>query len=351
MWIFDIFSVAFEHFSNPKKRIFVGYLLLSIIIALLWLVLLKKTPIKEAFWRVFDRKVFFSKSSQSDYLVFLLNRGFTFFISPLLISQIAIATVIFHFLHKIDLFHSNLFHDVSKTWIIASFTVFVFVLDDLTKYFVHRWMHKWPILWSLHKVHHSATQLTPITIYRTHPLEGIVFTLRSAFTQGISISSFVYLFGNSVDLLTILGVNILVFAFNVAGSNLRHSHIGIRYWKWLEYIFISPAQHQLHHSVAREHHDKNFGASLALWDWLFGSLHHSTETDSLTLGLDEFEKDYNHSLFSLYILPITEIYTYLIKKVKNLWFLSYQLVSKLNSIFATSIKNKTGKRGLNNESF
>ena len=100
-----------------------------------------------------------------------------------------------------------------------------------------------------------------MTVFRTHPLEGIIFSLRSAITQAIGISIFFYLFGNLVSLYTIVGVNIFVFVFNILGSNLRHSHIGIRYWKWLEYIFISPAQHQLHHSIAFEHHDKNFGAA------------------------------------------------------------------------------------------
>ena len=170
----------------------------------------------------------------------------------------------------------------------------------------------------MHKVHHSATKLTPLTIYRTHPLEGIVFSLRGAFTQGTSISIFVYLFGNSVDLITILGVNIIVFTFNIAGSNLRHSHIGIRYWNWLEYIFISPAQHQLHHSIAEAHHDKNFGASLALWDWLFGSLHHSTDIESLTLGIDGSENEQSHSLRTLYIKPLGEIIFYSVEKFKIL---------------------------------
>ena len=349
MWILDIFSVIFEHFSDPKKRVFIGYIFLSICIAFLWLVLLKKISIKDAFWKVFDKRVFFAKSSQSDYLLFLLNRGFTFFVSPLLISQIAIATIIFHFLHKIDLLTSGIFSDISKTVVVILFTFFVFILDDLTKYFVHRWMHKWPILWSLHKVHHSATQLTPITIYRTHPLEGIVFSLRAAFTQGVSISLFIYLFGNNVDLLTILGVNILVFAFNVAGSNLRHSHIGIRYWKWLEFIFISPAQHQLHHSVAEEHHDKNFGASLAIWDWFFGSLHHSTETETLTLGLDEFEKDYNHSLFSLYVLPLKEISFHVINKIKIIQPFFSHVLSGFIRIFSVLGKIKARKQGINNE--
>ena len=94
-----------------------------------------------------------------------------------------------------------------------------------------------------HHVHHSVT---PMTVFRTHPLEGLVFTLRSAFAQGLTISTFVYFFAGGI----VLGANLFVFLFNVFGSNLRHSHIGIRYWKWLEYILISPAQHHLHHSVA-----------------------------------------------------------------------------------------------------
>ena len=122
------------------------------------------------------------------------------------------------------------------------------------------------------------------------------------------------------SLYTVLGVNIFVFLFNILGSNLRHSHVGIRYWKWVEYIFISPAQHQLHHSIARDHHDKNFGAALAVWDWLFGSLHHSVEFDTLELGIEKNQKDESHDLKYLYINPFVEIKNYFFKKflkIKN----------------------------------
>ena len=179
-------------------------------------------------------------------------------------------------------------------------------------------MHKWPVLWALHKVHHSATVLTPMTVFRTHPLEGIIFSLRSAITQAIGISLFFYLFGNLVSLYTIVGVNVFVFVFNILGSNLRHSHIGIRYWKWLEYIFISPAQHQLHHSVAFEHHDKNFGAALAVWDWLFGSLHHSVEFETLHLGIKKDQKETTHNLRNLYFDPINEIKKHIFSKIKKI---------------------------------
>jgi len=211
-----------------------------------------------------------------------------------------------------------MFVGIAKIYIILSFTIFQFTIDDFSKYIVHRFMHKWPVLWALHKVHHSATVLTPMTVFRTHPLEGIIFSLRSAITQAIGISLFFYLFGNLVSLYTIVGVNVFVFVFNILGSNLRHSHIGIRYWKWLEYIFISPAQHQLHHSVAFEHHDKNFGAALAVWDWLFGSLHHSVEFETLHLGIKKDQKETTHNLRNLYFDPINEIKKHIFNKIKKI---------------------------------
>ena len=112
--------------------------------------------------------------------------------------------------------------------------------NDLTKFITHALMHKIPLLWEIHKTHHSARVLTPITIFRTHPLEGVIFVLRSALTQGIVIALFYYIYGNNITFVTILGANLMSFWFHLLGSNLRHSHIWINYWNWLEKIFISP---------------------------------------------------------------------------------------------------------------
>ena len=328
------------NFVDPKKRIFLGYLLSAILIAFFWLVFRKKFSIREAWLKIFDRKILFSKSSFADLKVFFINRVFTFFISPLLITQLVIATAIFNVLITLDWNVSKIGQIVPTTLVITLFTMFIFTFDDLTKYFVHRWMHKVPFLWALHKVHHSAEHLTPMTIFRTHPLEGIVFSTRSAFVQGISISVFFYFFGNKVDLATILGVNVFVFTFNALGSNLRHSHIGIRYWHWLEYVLISPAQHQLHHSVALEHYDKNFGSTLAIWDWIFGSLHHSVDSQTLSLGVkDEMDGDPN-SLRDLYIKPLLmflcEIFKYTLVCVNY-------FVLKLSKQHSDSNDNSTSK--------
>ena len=317
----------FHHFVDPKKRVFLGYIVFSIAIAFFWLVFFRKEGLKSAFFKIFDKKILLSGSATSDYKMFLINRVLMLVLSPYLLTQLAVATFFYYSFLSLPVsgFLSSL--NGTPTVIVATlFTVVFFTFDDLTKYWVHRWMHKWPLLWALHKVHHSAETLNPITVYRTHPLEGILFSLRGAFSQGIVISMFFFIFGDKVDLVTILGVNLLVFSFHVAGSNLRHSHIDIKYWSWLEKLLISPAQHQLHHSLDERHYDKNFGAALAIWDWMFGSHHHSEDIDNLVLGVED--DDFNpRSVKELYLKPLKEILNILSESLS-----SFKLLNKIFKI-------------------
>lgn len=315
MTLVESITTVFDDFSDPRKRIFVGYLALSFLIALMWLILLKRKSIKAAFRQTFDPRVLLSGSSIADYKIFVINRVFTLFISPLLLTQLAIATAVYYVLHDLDGLQVGMFGALPEWAIIALYSVTMFVVDDFTKYLVHRWMHHWPLLWAIHQTHHSATTLTPITVYRIHPLEGVLYGLRGTVAQGTTIASFLFFFGDSVDLYTVLGVNVIVFVFHVTGSNLRHSHIHIRYWRWLEYIVISPAQHQLHHSTAEKHFDKNFGVALAIWDWMFGSLHHSEPEEELTFGLDPSDGHSDKDLTNIYLKPFMDIY-----RITARWF-------------------------------
>jgi len=304
--VFDNIVSVFADFHDPRKRVFAGYLLLTVLIAMVWLMVVRKAPIKAALGEVFDRKILFSRSSLADYKIFVINRAITLFISPLLISQLAIATGLYYALHDVSFLQRRIFSDMPTGAIVALFTLTIFLVDDFTKYVLHRWMHRWPVLWAIHKIHHSAETMTPITVYRVHPLEGVLYGLRSAVAQGSTMAVFMFFFGSAVDLYTVLGVNILSFVFHVTGSNLRHSHISIRYWRWLEHILISPAQHQVHHSVAKEHHDKNFGVAFAIWDWLCGSLHLSESDRQLTFGLKPDEADPTR-LSEIYGRPFRDI--------------------------------------------
>ena len=145
----------------------------------------------------------------------------------------------------------------------------IFLAEDFTRFFMHYLYHKVPLLWRFHAIHHSAEHMTPLTLYRIHTIEMILNSCRSLFVIGGISGVFVYVFNGQIQPYTILGVGAFSLLFNLAGANLRHSHVWLGFGR-LERWFISPAQHQIHHSSAREHWDKNFGASLAVWDRMFG---------------------------------------------------------------------------------
>jgi sterol desaturase/sphingolipid hydroxylase (fatty acid hydroxylase superfamily) len=138
-------------------------------------------------------------------------------------------------------------------------------------------------LWEFHKVHHSAKVLNPLTFYRVHPVENILFGLRYSLSVGFVTGIFVYFFGAMIDIYMIFGANVFIVVFSLLGSNLRHTHVPISYGKYLEKIFISPKQHQIHHS--NKHFDKNYGGYLAIWDYMFGSLKLSKDVKVLKFGL------------------------------------------------------------------
>ena len=293
-------------FLNPKKRLFWGYLCSAFSLALLWLCLFQRQNLKSAMRTIFSPAVWLSRSSRADVVCFLINRVFFMIFRPLLITQVVIATALYQFLHFQNLLLLGLFGD-TPYWISATlFTLCFFLLDDLSRFALHLALHKIPMLWEFHKFHHSAETLTPLTVTRAHPIEGIFFTFRSALVQGVTIAVFLFLFGQQISLLTVLGVNVFVILFHGLGSNLRHSHIAIRYPAALERVLMSPAQHHLHHSSEQQHFDKNFGVALSVWDRMAGSFMHSA-SQSLNFGIGDETKLYTRTVGHMYALPFIKV--------------------------------------------
>ena len=173
---------------------------------------------------------------------------------------------------------------LSITTVMVLFSLCYFLFSDFSRFILHVAMHRIPLLWKIHRLHHSATVLTPLTVYRIHPLEMFLYSLRLLFVMSLTAGFFAWLFQGHISGLSILGVDALGFAFNFFGANLRHSHIPLSFGR-LERIFISPAQHQIHHSNKTSDYDKNFGTCLALWDRLFNSWRAGKSTQKLRFGL------------------------------------------------------------------
>lgn len=181
-------------------------------------------------------------------------------------------------------------NDAAFAWSWTGFfwvTVLVAVIADFCTYWVHRLHHQLPSLWPFHKVHHSAEVLTPVTVYRKHPVYDLVSGMVEALPVGALQGLVLFFCVGKIEYVTLGGANVVYVAFNFLGSNLRHSHIWLDFGPVLSRLLISPAQHQVHHSRNPVHFNKNYGEMLALWDWMFGTLYVPMERESLEFGLSD----------------------------------------------------------------
>jgi sterol desaturase/sphingolipid hydroxylase (fatty acid hydroxylase superfamily) len=157
---------------------------------------------------------------------------------------------------------------------------------ELGYYAAHRAFHQIPFLWEFHKVHHSAEVLTPITLFRKHPVFEMGSALGIAVVRGCLLVVMVLVTGGEFHAVHLFAFNIYDMLFRAAGEHLRHSHI---WWAWgprTSHFFLSPAQHQIHHSSHPRHLNKNYGEILAIWDWMFGSLYVARkQKEDLAFGL------------------------------------------------------------------
>lgn len=133
-----------------------------------------------------------------------------------------------------------------------------FLIVDLMFYVTHYLKHKVRWLWYFHTIHHSQRYLNAMTTFRNHPFEDLINLLVASIPIAIIGGSYpawaLFVFINGM------------WGFYIH-SSMRFS-LGP-----LNYIFITPQNHRFHHTINIEETDRNFGERLAIWDWMFGTLH------------------------------------------------------------------------------
>ena len=266
-----------SYFFDPHQRLFWLYLLASLLLATLMVVLNPKLK------SYFSKEVLWHDSAKMDYLYFVVvSLVKVVVILPLLIGAKDVSLFLGRLLQEGFGYQSPLMWNRESVVLFYTFTLFV--VGDFTRYWLHRWLHSVPFLWCFHRLHHSAEVLNPLTFYRVHPVENILFGLRHAMSAGVVTALFIYVFGAKIGTVEFFGANIFVFVFGMLGANLRHSHIPLRYGVF-ESLLVSPYMHQLHHT--KEYSSKNFGGVLSLWDRMFGSWHVAHTQESHRYGLEE----------------------------------------------------------------
>ena len=165
---------------------------------------------------------------------------------------------------------------------------FILFLSYELGYWVQHWIcHKVPFMWEFHKVHHSAEVLTPVTVFRVHPVDSLLFANVLALFAAVGNGFGHYLFGDTAHQYVLSDTNLILVLFIHAYVHLQHSHMWIAFRGVLGRILLSPAHHQIHHSDDPKHFNRNLGSCLAVWDWLFGTLYvPEKEREKLSFGVD-----------------------------------------------------------------
>ena len=186
--IVDAYELSKDHFFSPENRIYYLYLLSSLILALFVYSRIKKK--KSFFSYIFDRRIWMSKSALKDYLIFAFNHLIkVLFIGPYLILSLYIAFYIQEYLVIWFGFPEN---SLSIVETVIFYTITLTLVNDFLSYLLHLALHKTPILWEFHKVHHSATTMNPMTQYRIHPVELILNNARGIMGFGLVTGVFDY---------------------------------------------------------------------------------------------------------------------------------------------------------------
>jgi sterol desaturase/sphingolipid hydroxylase (fatty acid hydroxylase superfamily) len=185
----------------------------------------------------------------------------------------------------------------------AIVTFVLFLAYELGYWLDHFLKHRIPALWELHKVHHTAEVLTPVTTFRMHPLDTLVFAHILAATAALANGVLAYAFGDTTYQYALSGTNVILVVFIHLYVHLQHTHIWIAFRGVLGRLFVSPAHHQIHHSTNPIHFNKNLGSCLAIWDWLFGTLYIPAKTpERLTYGIEPAIPD-AHTISGEFLSP------------------------------------------------
>lgn len=288
--------------TRPADRTFwlflVGAVALSTVV---WFVKLRRRATWFAF--LFPRAIWGHPSAVLDYKLAFARAGIdAALFTPFAVSSIAVAMFVAARLRLS--FGPAPVTDASRLLVALLFTVAALLAEDFGRFLVHYAAHRVPVLWELHKLHHSAEVMTPWTLHRTHPIEGCVMRGGAALFVGVMGGVFVWAFPGKVSGWTILGVDALGFVWNATVSNLRHSHVWISFGRIGEHLFISPAQHQIHHSDRPDHHHMNMGSTFAFWDWLFGTLYVTRGFERLRFGLPPSERNHEDTVLSALFGPM-----------------------------------------------
>lgn len=158
-----------------------------------------------------------------------------------------------------------------------------FVVLDFVQWLTHVMLHKFPFLWTYHKVHHSVKEMGFAAHLRYHWMENVLYKPLKTF--GVMI-----LGGFEPN------QAFIVHFISILIGHLNHSNIKIT-WGPFKYLINNPVMHLYHHvyTLPKGKNGVNYGISLSIWDYIFKTNYIPEDSGAITLGFkgdDNFPKTF-----------------------------------------------------------
>jgi sterol desaturase/sphingolipid hydroxylase (fatty acid hydroxylase superfamily) len=166
-----------------------------------------------------------------------------------------------------------------------------FVVLDWAYYWWHFAMHRLPLLWRFHNVHHTDLDLDVSTAARFHFGEivaSIPFRLAVVMAFGIG------------------PLTLLVFEICFEAASLFHHsnwRLPIGLERTLNRVIVTPRMHGIHHSIVKRETDSNWGTIFSAWDRLHRSLRVDLAQDEIEIGVPSHRDERELTVTSLWAMP------------------------------------------------
>lgn len=220
-------------------------------------------------------EIFNYESSVSNISIGLAERLINLFIAASFYQ-------LFYYIYE----HYQIFDIPGNFWI----WIGLILATDFVWYWYHRLGHEVNFFWAAHIVHHHSEEFNFTAAARITTFQAII---RTGFW---CILPFLGFHPKMV-------INMLLV--HGAYSFFTHTQV-IGRIKWLEYVFVTPSVHGVHHASDEKYLDKNYGDMFTFWDRMFGTF--QEEEEKPKYGLTHPLKSYSflwqhfHYYFEIYEL-------------------------------------------------
>ncbi len=226
-----------------------------------------------AMWELFYPRRQWSVSTvmrwTNNFGLFLVSAAFAYLVLPVLIIGFS------YIVHERNWGLFNIL-GVEGIWVIVTGILIL----DFAQYLEHRTVHRFSLLWRVHRMHHADFDYDLTTGLRFHPLEGLFATLWRMTT--------IALFG--IPIIAVLVAELLLITTNYfVHANAR---LPLSLDRMLRRVIITPDLHRVHHSIERNETDSNFGSVLSIWDRMLDTYVSQPRAGhkEMVIGLDGFRE-------------------------------------------------------------